>query len=150
MQVEVRALGAEDAKQWRVAYRLYAEFYQTAISNEKLSTVWAWLQSGELRGLGAFSADGILVGIAHCALLLRPLQAARICYLHDLLVLPACRGSGVGRCLIAAVADVAQQEGCGLIRWATAADNETAMRLYDKVARKTSWVLYEKETLTKA
>ena len=35
------------------------------------------------------------------------------------------------------------QDGLSVVRWITATDNDTAQRVYDKVAEKTEWVTYD-------
>ena len=39
----------------------------------------------------------------------------------------------------------ATEAGGGTFRWITAADNETAQLLYDRIATRAGWVVYEKE-----
>jgi GNAT superfamily N-acetyltransferase len=59
----------------------------------------------------------------------------RHCYLNDLYVDPAVRGTGGGRMLIEAVQEEAKAKlGCSRVYWLTAPDNVAARRLYDKVA----------------
>ena len=53
------------------------------------------------------------------------------------------RGLGVGRALITRVKAHATAHGGGELRWFTEADNTTAQRLYDTLATKSSWVVYE-------
>jgi GNAT superfamily N-acetyltransferase len=66
--------------------------------------------------------------------------------MNDLFVVPAARGRGVGRALIEAAAAAGRQRGAQRLEWVTAADNETAQRLYDTTgAERTAWVEYELE-----
>ncbi|MGI9297256.1 MAG: GNAT family N-acetyltransferase [Gammaproteobacteria bacterium] len=130
--------------EWRDLYFGYAAFYRTPPPD--FDIVWKWLAEGALRGLGAADETGALRGIAHWEKILRPLHSRHLAYLHDLFVAPEMRGRGVGRQLILAAADAAKAEGCATMRWATAADNRAAMRLYDRVADKTSWVIYERKS----
>ncbi len=51
----------------------------------------------------------------------------------------------MGEQLIAAVAEVARRDGASMLRWITAEDNADAQRLYDRVARRTTWVTYEQD-----
>ena len=44
---------------------------------------------------------------------------------------------------LAHLAEVARARGWSVVRWITADDNYRARTLYDRVARKTSWNLYE-------
>jgi GNAT superfamily N-acetyltransferase len=51
-------------------------------------------------------------------------------YLEDLFVKPDVRGGGVGRTLLARLANIALEEGCWRIEWAVLHWNETALRFY--------------------
>jgi GNAT superfamily N-acetyltransferase len=51
-------------------------------------------------------------------------------YLEDLFVGPAQRGKGYGRALLAAVARLAVERGCGRLEWAVLNWNEPALRFY--------------------
>ena len=138
-------LCARHRGQWEVLFAAYADFYRTALGAQTAATVWEWLDGGALRGFGAEDAGGDLCAFAHWELMLRPLSGGRRAYLHDLFVAPSVRGGGVGGLLVAAVADAARAADCATLRWATAADNTGAARLYDKIAEKTSWVVYDKK-----
>ena len=131
-------------KTWRVLYRAYADFYQTAITDDMLSLVWSWLMDPqcELRGLAA-QKDNDIVATAHWRLHIRPLRAQKSAYLDDVFVNPEMRGAGLGRLLINEAANRAKSEGCALLRWATAKDNTTAQMLYDKIAHCTDWLIYD-------
>ncbi|HQE47242.1 MAG TPA: GNAT family N-acetyltransferase, partial [Rhodoglobus sp.] len=66
-------------------------------------------------------------------------------FLDDLYVDPDARGTGHATALIEHLADLARAAGpAGTLRWITAADNERAQRVYDRIATKTTWVTYEK------
>ena len=67
-------------------------------------------------------------------------------YLDDLYVEPGHRGSGAGAALIDAVAERATSDGGGTLSWVTAADNVTAQSVYNKLAKKTTVITYERET----
>ena len=88
--------------------------------------------------------DGRMVGIVHfifhrSTTLLRP-----TCYLQDLYTLASARGKGVGRALIEQVYRRAAEAGSSRVYWLTHETNETAMKLYDKVAEKSGFVVYRK------
>ena len=51
-------------------------------------------------------------------------------YLEDLFVKPEARGKGVGRSLLAYLANLAEVEKCWRIEWAVLHWNETALRFY--------------------
>ena len=143
--MKIVPLSAAHFDQWQELYAGYAEFYKTPLPTKTMETVWQWLNENKLRGLCAEKEDNALAGIAHWAPVLRPLHGAPLGYLHDLFVIPQARGAGVGAQLVAAAARDAHKEGCAVLRWATAADNQTAMRLYDRIAKKTKWVIYEQD-----
>jgi GNAT superfamily N-acetyltransferase len=54
-------------------------------------------------------------------------------YLEDLFVLPAWRGRGVGRALLAYLARVAVARGCGRMEWAVLDWNEPALAFYRRL-----------------
>ena len=75
----------------------------------------------------------------------RTLEADRGLFLDDLFVAPDARSHGVGAALIEEAKRIARERNATTVTWITAADNETAQRLYDGVARRTEWVTYETE-----
>lgn len=86
------------------------------------------------------SEDGLLLGARRGGELLgfaclywhfSSLVAAETVLMHDLYVVEAGRGQGVGRALIEASAATGRERGARLLQWVTAPDNETAQRLYD-------------------
>ena len=51
-------------------------------------------------------------------------------YLEDLFVKPAMRKRGIGRALLAGLARIAVERGCGRMEWAVLTWNELALRVY--------------------
>lgn len=129
---------------WRRLYDGYATFYRREMTDEIAATVWGWLMdpAHELEGALALR-DGVPVGLAHYRRMPSPLRGADIGFLDDLFVDPAARGGRIGEALIDHVATVARERGWGVVRWITADDNYRARGLYDRVAKKTLWNLYE-------
>lgn len=69
--------------------------------------------------------------------------AARVAILNDLFTIPAHRGQGVGRALIAHCLRYAKANGAVRLQWQTAVDNEKAQVLYDSLgAKKSTWHIY--------
>ncbi len=89
------------------------------------------------------SIGGNLVGLAHYRPMPSPLRGEDIGFLDDLFVAPAGRGLGVAERLILAVRDEGRRRSWDLIRWITRDDNYRARSVYDRVAEKTDWNLYE-------
>ena len=93
--------------------------------------------------IGAWSDSGLL-GYACLYWHFTSVGAAETVLMNDLYVDEAARGSGVGRALIEASAEVARDRGVRRLEWATAPDNHTAQRLYDSTgAERSEWVEYE-------
>ena len=51
-------------------------------------------------------------------------------FLEDLFVRPQFRGKGIGKCLLAKVAGIAQSEGCRAMRWEVLGWNQSAIEFY--------------------
>ena len=54
-------------------------------------------------------------------------------YLEDLFVRPNVRGKGYGRALLARLAQIAQERGCGRMEWAVLDWNDPAIQFYRKL-----------------
>ncbi|MBF4551865.1 GNAT family N-acetyltransferase [Pseudoclavibacter sp. VKM Ac-2888] len=141
----VRPVTASDEQEWRELYRGYRAFYGVPADEAKIDTVWSWLsdEAHESHGFVAVDAEGQLGGIAHVRRFARPLSATTGLYLDDLFTSPAVRGGGAGRALLLHLGEYAEDAGLSVVRWITAADNSTARRLYDSVAKQTAWVTYD-------
>lgn len=65
-------------------------------------------------------------------------------YLEDLFVQPHARGRGVGRQLLAKVAQLAVERGCGRLEWSVLTWNEPAIRFYESLGalRQDEWTVY--------
>jgi GNAT superfamily N-acetyltransferase len=87
--------------------------------------------------------EGRAVGLTHYFYHRSCWAKANNCYLQDLFADPEVRGRGVGAALIKAVQDAAAEKGVTNVYWMTHETNETARRLYDKVARRTGFIEYD-------
>jgi GNAT superfamily N-acetyltransferase len=65
-------------------------------------------------------------------------------YLEDLFVLPAWRGRGIGRALMAHLARVAVERGCGRMEWAVLDWNDPAIGFYRSIGARAmdEWTVY--------
>ncbi|HEY8282480.1 MAG TPA: GNAT family N-acetyltransferase [Leifsonia sp.] len=145
MTVTVRRVEDNEFFTWLDLYAGYGEFYETPLSDEKALLVWSWItdSGNELEAYFAVGDDGVPVGLAHVREFARPLDGSRGLYLDDLFVRPDARGEGAGTAILEALRDRAKQDGLSVVRWTTAKDNQTARRVYDRVASKTAWVTYD-------
>jgi GNAT superfamily N-acetyltransferase len=147
MSFKVRALGDKDFFSWLGLFEGYSEFYKSELTDEKALQVWSWIidKNHVLTGAVAVNDEGDFVGLAHYREVPNTLTATRGLFLDDLFVTPEARSTGIGRSLIQFAKDYATTEHLSTMQWITAADNETAQRLYDDVATRTDWVTYEIE-----
>ena len=90
-----------------------------------------------------YSLTENIVALAHYRRMPRPLKGQDIGFLDDLFVEPIHRGKKIGEKLINELKNISKSKEWGLIRWLTRDDNLRAKALYDRVAKKTSWDLYE-------
>jgi len=145
--VNVKVIRPENhhRRKWELLYAAYAEFYKVEQTPAMRDLVWSWFFDAqhETECLLAVDDRGEPVGLAHFRAFARPLAASTGGFLDDLFVEPAARGSGAARALIEGVANVGRERGWSVIRWITADDNYRARTLYDKLAKRTSWLTYD-------
>ncbi|WP_199720524.1 GNAT family N-acetyltransferase [Stagnimonas aquatica] len=65
-------------------------------------------------------------------------------YLEDLYVRPAARGLGLGKALLAALAKLAVERGCGRFEWSVLDWNSPAIRFYESLGARPQdeWTIY--------
>ncbi|MEQ9608396.1 MAG: GNAT family N-acetyltransferase, partial [Kiloniellaceae bacterium] len=158
--IAVRAVRREDHAQWLALWHAYNVFYGRSwgpdgappVEPEVTAAAWArffddaqplWAlvaEDGDAEG-----EDGRLVGFTHYLFHLGTNSVAPLCYLEDLFTVEAARGRGVGRALIQAVCDAAKAAGSARVYWQTQEDNATARRLYDRVAQRPGFIIYQRD-----
>lgn len=142
--IEIRTIKLDDKDAWRNLYNGYANFYKREMTDKVADNVWSWLHNPdhELNCIVA-AKDGKLIGLAHYRQMLRPLHGVYIGYLDDLFVAPEARGLKTGEALFTELGNISKLNGWGVMRWLTADDNYRARSLYDKLASKSGFNLYE-------
>jgi GNAT superfamily N-acetyltransferase len=143
--MRVVPVAPEHRADWDHLFAGYAAFYKVAQTDEMRERVWAWLfdPDHEAECLVAVDASGRAIGLAHFQPFTRPLGANTVCFLNDLFVDPAARGSGAAEALIETICEVGRTRGWGAIRWLTAEDNYRARAFYDRIGRKTPFIAYQ-------
>jgi len=65
-------------------------------------------------------------------------------YLEDLFVVPEKRGSGIGRMLLARLAQLAVERGCGRLEWSVLDWNQDAIGFYERLGARpnSEWTVY--------
>jgi len=145
--VAVRAIEARDRARWEPLWDGYNAFYgrkgPTALSPTITETTWQrFLDDDELVHALVAERGDALVGLAHYLFHRSTILVEPTCYLQDLYTSEAERGSGIGAALIAAVCERARAAGASRVYWQTHESNATAMRLYDRVAEHSGFVVY--------
>jgi GNAT superfamily N-acetyltransferase len=146
MNLEIRPLVAADEPEWRRLWTLYLEYYESSVAEVVYQTSFARMLSGndnEFRGLLAV-LDGRPVGLTHYLFHRHGWRVENVCYLQDLYVDEAVRGTSVGRALIEAVYSAADAEGCPNVYWLTQDFNKAGRRLYDRVGKLTPFIRYDR------
>jgi GNAT superfamily N-acetyltransferase len=146
-QVLIRPLEAPDESDWRRLWAGYLAFYRKALSEEtSAATFRALIDPARPEMLGRVAElDGRVAGMLNAIIHPNTWFTVPVCYLEDLFVEPECRGCGLGRALIEALAEEGRRARWARIYWRTADDNVDAQFLYDRLARRSRWVTYELE-----
>lgn len=139
-----------DFESWERLWEGYNKFYKrtgpTAIPAEVTGMTWSrFFDAYEPVHALVAERDGALVGLVHYIFHRNTTMLGPTCYLQDLFTDETTRGQGVGRALINAVYDRAKSAGATRVYWHTHETNETAMKLYDKVAEAPGFVMYRKD-----
>nr|WP_316656873.1 GNAT family N-acetyltransferase [uncultured Gellertiella sp.] len=143
--LEIRPLQAGDEQDWRRLWKDYLAFYETELPEKIHALTWKRLLSGDKHEYAGFLAvkEGKAVGLAHYLFHRSCWLENNACYLQDLYADPEVRGSGIGRALIEAVYAKARAEGSSEVYWMTQEFNHTARILYDRIAAKTPFIIYQ-------
>ena len=145
----VRPLKRQDYEQWLVLWegynRFYGRFDATALPTAITQMTWErFFDAHEPVHALIAEKDGQLLGLTHSLLHRSTTAIEPSCYLQDLFTVEAARGLGVGSALIESVYAEARQAGSPRVYWQTHETNATAMRVYDKMAERSGFVVYRK------
>ena len=143
--ITIRPLEQSDRAEWRRLWTDYLTFYETSVAEDVYATTWARLfDPGEYEPKGFIALlDGAPAGLVHDLYHRSCWSLVDNCYLQDLFSAPAARGKGIGAALIEAVRKTAADRGVANVYWMTHETNETARKLYDRVARRTGFIEYD-------
>lgn len=145
----IRPVTRQDYDQWLPLWDGYNAFYgrsgATALAQETTRMTWErFFDAYEPVHALVAESDGKLLGLVHYLYHRSTISIAPVCYLQDLFTTEAARGKGIGRALINEVYSRARNAGASRVYWHTHETNHTAMKLYDKVAERSGFVVYRK------
>lgn len=139
----IRDAAARDEAAWRGLWHQYLAFYETTLPDAITAATWQRiLDPGSAIFARLAETDGTVTGFAVCLLHEGTWITTPNCYLEDLFVDPAVRGTGVGRLLLEDLLALSRQNGWARLYWNTRADNAVARRLYDRFALADDHVRY--------
>ena len=142
--IRIKAAERENFNDWCYLYKQYLEFYKTTLTDKQLEKLWHWfLQPEKEIHCHLALLEEKAIGLVHFRQFLRPIKASVGIFMDDLFISPEYRGKQIAQKLIESVEQYAIENNISTIRWITASDNEAAMKLYDKLANKTSWITYD-------
>ena len=146
MTTTIRPITLADQTEWRRLWTGYLEFYETSVPEEVYRTTFARLLGDDAHDYHGLVAEqgGKLIGLTHYLFHRHCWRVENVIYLQDLYVEPEARGTGAGRALIEAVYAAGDAAGCPSVYWMTQDFNETARKLYDRVAGLTPFVKYQR------
>jgi GNAT superfamily N-acetyltransferase len=147
--LSIRPVSRRDYDQWLPLWDGYNAFYgrsgATTLSQEITAMTWArFFDAYEPVHALVAESGGELLGLAHYLFHRSTTAIEPVCYLQDLFTGEAARGKGVGRALINRIYEQARLAGSPRVYWQTHETNLTAMRLYDKIAERSGFVVYRK------
>ena len=145
----VRPVVPTDFAPWLTLWQGYNAFYgrqgATALPDKITQMTWSrFFDAYEPVHALVAEQQGELLGLAHYLFHRSTIQIEPTCYLQDLFTNEAARGRGVGRALIQGVYERARMAGSPRVYWQTHETNQTAMKLYDRVAERSGFLVYRK------
>jgi len=145
-RLTVRLVAPTDLDQWEALWEGYNTFYERTVPPEITRMTWSrFFDASEPVHALVAEKDRRLVGLVHYLFHRSTSLIGPTCYLQDLFTTEAARGQGVGRALIESVYERAKAAGSPLVYWQTHETNATAMALYDKVAERSGFLVYENQ-----
>mgnify|MGYP001447237443 FL=1 len=147
IDVSLRNLVKTDHDRWKILWTDYLDFYKTTVGDQVYKSSFQRLVSNDLREYQGIVADveGETIGFAHYLFHRNLWSTQDTCYLSDLYVVPEMRGKGIARKLIHKITEHAQDCGVKGIYWNTQETNYKGRMLYDQVAKKAPFIVYEIE-----
>lgn len=140
-----RPILESDRSAWNPLWDGYLVFYKEELSPAQTELTWSRFFDPTFN-LHAYvvEVDGVVVGFAHCSFTNSTWLDKPDLYLEDLFVSPEYRRRGLGEFLIQCCAELAREAGSNRLYWQTQRSNESAQRLYHKVASLSEYIIFQK------
>lgn len=142
-KVIIRDAIPQDQPRWQALWQDYLTFYAISLDQKVTNSTWARIidQNHPLACRLACRGDDVLGFAIH---LNHPSTwvMGDDCYLEDLFVAAAARGTGLGRALIEDLMALARAKGWHRLYWHTDEDNAAARHLYDSFTEYDGHVRY--------
>lgn len=144
-ELTIRPLHPDDHADWDQLWRDYLAFYETSLPDAARKQAFERLLDPETKLHGRLALlGGQAVGLVHFIYHDHLWRPEGVCYLQDLFTSKAARGAGVGRALIEAVYREADASGSPRVYWLTQDFNHQARALYDKLAKLSPFIKYDR------
>ena len=139
-----RGIRETDREAWSPLWSGYLEFYKEVLPQTQTELTWSrFFNEFNLHGF-VVEIEGRVVGFAHCSFTNSTWLEKPDLYLEALFVSPDFRRRGLGEFLIENCANFAKASGARRLYWQTQRSNESAQKLYNKVASLSEYIIFEK------
>ena len=145
--MKIRTLKKDDFDDWHVLWRGYNDFYRADVPHHvsRLNFNNMVEQKEGVFGLVAVDEEDKPIGFAHVIFHPSTWTDGVYCYLEDLFVANEARGTGTAKALIEGVYKIADARGdVARVDWTTQEFYAPARSLYDQVAKRTSFIRYQR------
>jgi len=145
-EILIRPLCQGDEAAWRRLWTGYMDYYETSVPEAVYASTFARLLGDDPQDFNGLLAlvDGQPMGLTHYLFHRHAWKIEDVCYLQDLYVDPAARGTGLGRRLIEAVYTAADANQTPAVYWMTQDFNATGRQLYDRIGKLTPFIRYSR------
>jgi GNAT superfamily N-acetyltransferase len=141
----IRHVTAADEPRWRELFSGYAKFYRADIPEDVIATTWSkFLDPASDMACLVAEKNGEVIGLCNYLYHQSTWSNQPYCYLEDLYVDPAARGTGAARELILACEIEAKKHNAVRLYWHTQEYNASARSLYDSIVPRSSFIVYSK------
>lgn len=142
-ETSVRWARIDDEPVWRDLWGQYVRFYESVVPEAVTAHTWSRILGQEEGFIGRVAErDSRVIGFSVSIVHGRSWTREPACYLEDLFVDPAVRGSGAGRALIQDLLAMGRERGWARVYWHTRQSNAVARRLYDRFVPADDFVRY--------